>query len=71
MKKKLSFILMLIITICTTMLLTACKPNPTLCTWWWHDSSGDEYLDFAANNGVTEIFYCSSRFNDKTNSFIE
>lgn len=39
--------------------------------WWWNDSLSDEYLDFAYSNGINTIYYCSSKFNDETNTFIE
>lgn len=39
--------------------------------WWWNDSLSAEYLDFAYSNGVNTIYYCSSKFNDETNTFIE
>lgn len=38
--------------------------------WWWNDSLSDEYLDFAYSNGINTIYYCSSKFNDETNTFI-
>ena len=42
-----------------------------LGVWWWNDTLDSDYLDFAKNNGVTEIYYCSDNFNIKTASFIE
>lgn len=38
--------------------------------WWWNDSLSDEYLEFANVNGINTIYYCSSKFNDETSSFI-
>ena len=26
--------------------------------WWWNSSLGEEYLTFAKNNGINEIYYC-------------
>lgn len=39
--------------------------------WWWNDRLDDSYLDFAQQQGVTEIYYCSSKFNNQTESFID
>ncbi len=52
--------------------LAACnKPSgDVLGVWWWSDELGDEYLDFAKDNGVTEIYYCSDKFNADTQTFI-
>ena len=41
-----------------------------LGVWWWNDELGSDYLDFAKNQGVTEIYYCSSEFGENTNNFI-
>lgn len=38
--------------------------------WWWNDSLSDEYLDYANANGINTIYYCSSKFNNETSSFI-
>lgn len=49
-----------------------CAPTPkqTLGVWWWN-LDYEPYLQFAKNNGVTEIYYCDSRFDENTASFIE
>ena len=39
--------------------------------WWWNDSLSDDYLKFAYDNGINTIYYCSSKFNEETNTFIE
>ena len=41
-----------------------------LGVWWWNDSLGEEYLSFAEENGVTEIYY-DSDFNLETEAFIK
>ena len=38
--------------------------------WWWHKNLGEEYLDFAEDNGINEIYYCDYSFNNDTESFI-
>lgn len=38
--------------------------------WWWDNRLGDEYLDFAAQNGVTEIYCYYSSFTQKTTDYI-
>ena len=39
--------------------------------WWWDDTLSDEYLSFASENGVNEIYYCNDDFDNGTSSFIE
>lgn len=41
-----------------------------LGVWWWDNRLGDEYLDFAAQKGVTEIYAYYSSFSEKTVEFI-
>lgn len=38
--------------------------------WWWDNRLGDEYLDFAEQNGVTEIYCYYSSFTQKTTDYI-
>ena len=38
--------------------------------WWWDNRLGDEYLDFADQNGVTEIYCYYSTFTQKTPDLI-
>ena len=47
------------------------KKEMPLGVWWWDDTLDDTYLDFARDNNVTEIYYCSDDFNSKTANFIE
>ena len=61
--------LMLSVTIIT--FLKRSTPKSILGVWWWNDTLSDEYLDFAKNNNVTEIYYCHDDFNEDTNLFIE
>lgn len=46
------------------------KDRKVKAVWWWNDSLSDEYLEFANLNGINTIYYCSSKFNDETSSFI-
>ena len=45
--------------------------SQTLGVWWWDNRLDTSYLDFAKENGVTEIYYYTSSFNEKTNEFIK
>ncbi len=45
--------------------------NQTLGVWWWDNRIDDYYLDFAKQNGVTEIYYYVSNFNDKIANFVK
>lgn len=56
-----------------SILLCACAPqtqNPKFGVWWWNDELDISYLDFASENNITEIYYCSSKFNQQTAEFI-
>ncbi len=46
------------------------KEENVLGVWWWNDELGNEYLEFASENNISEIYYCSSKFNEETNEFI-
>lgn len=40
--------------------------------WWWVDPRNrTKYLDFAAKNGINEIYYHTTNFGNQTGSFIE
>ena len=40
--------------------------------WWWNsDLDAELYLTFANENGINEIYYCSSEFGEKTSGFID
>ena len=40
--------------------------------WWWNSHlDSDIYLTFAKENGINEIYYCSSEFGEETSSFID
>lgn len=46
--------------------------KPTLGVWWWDSElSAEPYLSFAEDNGVTEIYYCDSAFDEHTENFIK
>ncbi len=68
-----SFVLVGSVTL--TLLLKKKNENPpqeqNFGVWWWNDELDDEYLDFAKEQNITEIYYCSSKFNQETESFIE
>ena len=74
--KKIFKIFQLSLILLITMLFSGCSfscsstSNHVRGVWWWDKSLGQEYLDFAVDNGINEIYYCDSSFNEKTESFI-
>lgn len=63
-------------TILVSILFTLCgcaqfKRTEALGVWWWNSDLPESYLDFAQDNGVTEIYYCDSTFDDDTLNFIK
>jgi hypothetical protein len=70
MKNVLKVLIVFVIAFC----FCGCKSKDnksTLGVWWWDDTLGSEYLDYAKENNVTEIYYCSDNFNNETASFIK
>ncbi len=47
------------------------SPKPIFGVWWWNDELDNSYLDFASKQNITEIYYCSSKFNSETENFIK
>ncbi|MCD2423416.1 hypothetical protein LQ567_11635 [Niabella pedocola] len=47
--------------------------NKPLGTWWWsvNKKDWDTYLNFAQQNGVTEIYFSTVDFSETTGGFIE
>lgn len=39
--------------------------------WWWDNRLSDEYLDFAQQNNINEIYYYTSDFSQKNSDFIK
>lgn len=76
MKKKSKIITTIIICITIlavilTLTLVNKESSNFFGVWWWDDELNSEtYLDFAKNNNITEIYYCSSKFDETTASFI-
>ena len=75
MKNKLKM-LSISVLLLVTMLFAGCSfscaktTNHVRGVWWWDKSLGTEYLDFAEDNNINEIYYCDSSFNEKTEDFI-
>ena len=47
------------------------QTEDVLGVWWWNDDLGaEEYLSFAQQYGVNEVYYSSSEFGSKTRDFI-
>lgn len=71
----LSICLILVICITSVIIVNLNKKN-TLNTnakvgvWWWNKENSDKYLEFAASNGVDEIYYCDTGFTEETREFI-
>lgn len=44
---------------------------PTAGVWWWHENLDTEtYLNFAVDNGINEIYYHASEFDENTKTFV-
>lgn len=78
MKKFLYLVLILIITIATIFIAPLIYKNnknnnekEILGVWWWDNRIDSSYLDFAEENGVTEIYYYVSDFNEKIADFVK
>lgn len=45
--------------------------RPAFGVWWWNDNlESEKYLNFAAENEITEVYYCDSSLNLETLEFI-
>ena len=49
----------------------ATQNKPLFGVWWWDNRLDSSYLDFAEENGVTEIYCYYSSFGQKTTDFIK
>ncbi len=68
---KKALITIVIVTLILTTCLVGCnKTTERLGVWWWDKELGDEYLQFAADQGVTEIYYCDTSFGEDTLDFL-
>ena len=48
------------------------KNKDVMGVWWWNNELDTElYLNFAAENGINEIYFCSSEFGVETSLFIK
>ena len=73
--KKFMPIILLFILFSIAVLINVTKPiislnYNTIGVWWWNNKLDDSYIDFAKDNGVTEIYYYTSTFDNKTEKFI-
>lgn len=71
MKKLISIMAAVAAALCCCACGGGSGARDALGVWWW-DSDLDvgEYLGFAADNGVTEVYYCDSDFDDGTAEFV-
>ncbi len=74
--KKFMPIILLLMLFSVAVLINVTKPITslnynTIGVWWWNNKLDSTYLDFAQKNGVSEIYYYTSSFNDKTQNFIQ
>ena len=70
MKKIINSIIVFVLFIC----LAGCKctlDKRIFGVWWWDDTLDNNYLKFAEEKGINEIYYCSDKFNDDTSKFIK
>lgn len=65
----LSFILIFIVS--CTIKRNSNKDSIIQGVWWWNKSLGDEYLEFAKDNNINEIYYCDYEMNDNTYLFAQ
>ncbi len=79
MKKRIiitAIICFIVVSVTITLTLVSCKHSPkketrTFGVWCWDSSLDLKQLEFAHNNGVNEIYYCTDTFEDETLLFIE
>ena len=63
--------------LCCSLFFAACdegqkeKAQGSVGVWWWDNRLGEEYLDFAYQNKVNEIYYYTSSFSQRHAEFIE
>lgn len=71
MKKVFAVIAAIAASLCCCSCGTKNVDKPTLGVWWWNsDLDVGAYLDFAVDNGVTEVYYCDASFDDNTAEFV-
>ena len=70
MKKLLCLILIIVL---SPIFYIGCSKDidRVFAVWWWNDELDFSYIDFAKENNINEIYLCSSKFNQETNSFIQ
>lgn len=39
--------------------------------WWWNSNLDSQYLNFAKQNGVNEIYFCEENLDDTSSNFIQ
>ena len=47
------------------------KEISPFAVWWWDATLDESYLDFAEDNGVNEIYYNATNFDQQTAQFVE
>ncbi len=65
MKKLTIFTIVILLMLCT--ILSGCvKPKSKFVygVWWWDYSLNENYLDFAIDNNINEIYFCDQEFNN-------
>jgi len=76
--KKILVYIFFIISVFNIVIFSGCSSSsfkPTsfssVGVWWWDDTLDNKYLKFAKNNRVTEIYYATASFDEKTADFIK
>lgn len=69
--KRFSVVLCIMLTF-SFLFCTSClkSQEQIMGVWWWNSSLGSEYLDFAEENGVNEIYYCEGNLDETSSNFI-
>lgn len=68
--KRFFIFLTLVFVLCFSFGCNGEKRIQSLGVWWWDTALTIDYLEFAKEEGVTEIYYCDSNFNNETREFI-
>ena len=76
MKKVISLFISIIV---FSLIFVGCSCTQTQtairAVWWWNDelnlNTQETYLNFAKENGINQIYYCTNKFNEETANFIK
>ncbi len=70
--KKYNLILCLLLTFSFLFCISCSNKNEQIMgVWWWNSQLSSEYLDFAKDSGVNEIYFCEGDLNETSSNFIK